>query len=81
MAEVAARDLRNNTRGVLRRVADGEEVVITVSGRPVATLHPLAERPRWLSRSEFVRRLASRQADPALADDLRELAPDTTDDL
>ncbi|MGH3666297.1 MAG: type II toxin-antitoxin system Phd/YefM family antitoxin [Egibacteraceae bacterium] len=81
MAEVASRELRNDTRGVLRRVEVGEDVVITVRGRPVAVLRPLAERPRWVSSDEFVRRFGRHQADPGLSRDLAALAPDTTDDL
>jgi hypothetical protein len=34
-----------------------------------------------MSREEFVRLFATNTADPGLAADLRELAPDTTDDL
>jgi len=82
MTEVASRDLRNDTAGVLRRVQAGEQVVITVSGRPVAELVPLQRRRRrWLSRNELVRRLAVARADPGLRDDLARLAGDTTDDL
>ncbi len=81
MSEVASRELRNNTRALLDRVEAGESVTITVEGRPVAVLEPLARRPRWMTRDEFVRRVQPRQADPALAAELRVLAPDTTDDL
>jgi prevent-host-death family protein len=81
MGEVASRDLRNDTRGLLRRVAAGEDVVITVDGRPVAALRPLRRRARWMQRSEFLQRLSGRQADPALDAELRALAPDTTDEL
>jgi antitoxin (DNA-binding transcriptional repressor) of toxin-antitoxin stability system len=81
MTEVASRELRNNTRDVLRRVASGEEVTITVAGQPVAELHRVGRRPRWMSRSEFVRRFAGTQADAALAAELRDLVPDTTDDM
>jgi len=81
MVEVASRELRNDTRGVLRRVEAGEDVTITVDGRPVAVLRPVESRPRWMPRAVFAGRLADRQADPGLADDLRALAPDTTDDL
>ncbi len=56
-------------------------MVITVDGRRVAVLRPIGSRPRWVSRQEFVRRFSNRQADSALAQDLQELAPDTTDDL
>jgi prevent-host-death family protein len=48
MTEVASRELRNNTRGLLGRVEAGEEVVITVDGRRVATLQPVGSRPQWM---------------------------------
>lgn len=82
MSEVASRDLRNDTAGVLRRVQAGEDITITVKGRPVAVLS--AARPprrRWLSATEFLSRLYRVQADPGLRDDLAALAGDTTDDL
>lgn len=81
MTEVASRELRNNTRGLLHRVAAGEDIVITVDGIPVAALRPLERRPRWIGGPDFIRRLARRQADPGLAAELRGLAPDNTDDL
>lgn len=81
MSEVASRELRNNTRSLLERVEAGEEVTITVDGRPVAVLHPVGRRPRWLGRDEFIRRIAAHQADPGLTRELTELAPGTTDDL
>jgi prevent-host-death family protein len=81
MSEVASRELRNDTRGVLRRVANGEDVVITVGGQPAAVLRPFRHRPRWVSRAEFVQRFSGRQADSGLAAELAELAPDNTDDL
>jgi prevent-host-death family protein len=81
MSEVASRELRNNTRALLRRVEAGEDVTITVDGRPVAHLHPVEARTSWIRREEFSRRILMHQADPALADDLAELAPDTTDSL
>ena len=79
--EVASRELRNNTRALLNRVKAGESVTITVRGRPVAVLGPVTRRPRWVSGDEFVRWLGSRQADPGLRQDVRSLAPDTTDDI
>ena len=82
MSMIPSRDLRNDTAGVLRRVEGGEDVVITVSGKPVARLIPLPDRRRSaLPRSEFLRRLGRSQADPALRDDLAALAGETTDDL
>ena len=37
-------------------------------------------RPRWLPRDEFVRAVLRHPADPGLRDELRELAPDLTDE-
>ena len=82
MPEVASRDLRNDTAGVLRRVQAGEDITITVKGRPVAVLTPVRQqRRRWLTGTEFLTRLQNAQADPGLRDDLAILAGDTTDDL
>ena len=81
MSEVASRELRNDTRGLLRRVEAGEDMFITVDGRRVAVLRPIASRPTWVARREFVGRFSSRQADADMAADIRRLAPDTTDDL
>jgi len=81
MTEVASRELRNDTRGLLRRVEAGEEIVITVDGRPIASLRPLDQRSRWVNRTEFARHLVRRQADSGLLAELRALAPDTTDEL
>lgn len=81
MVDVASRELRNNTRALLDRVAGGESITITLDGRAVAVLAPVARRPRWMAREEFARRILVHQADPALAAELRELVPDTTDDI
>ncbi|MGH2808987.1 MAG: type II toxin-antitoxin system Phd/YefM family antitoxin [Actinomycetota bacterium] len=81
MTRVASRELRNNTRSLLDRVAAGEAITITVDGREVAILAPVGRRPRWLRRDEFMRRIGSHQADAALTEELAELAPDSTDDL
>jgi prevent-host-death family protein len=80
-AEIPARDLRNDVSGVLRRVEAGERLRVTVSGRPVAELSPLRRRRTWMAWSEFDEVVRSSLADPGLLEDLRELTPDTTDDL
>lgn len=81
MGQVASRELRNNTRGVLERVESGEEVTITVDGKPVAVLVPLSHRRRTLTREEFLARFDHHQADAGLTKELAEMLPDTTDDL
>ena len=48
IAEIATRELRNDTRAVLARVEAGEPVTITVNGRAVAVLEPLRTRRRWV---------------------------------
>lgn len=78
VTEIPLRELRNNTSEVLRRVEEGEELNVTVNGRPVARLVPLPRRPRFLPAEV----LLAHQADPGLRDELRELLGDeTTDDL
>jgi prevent-host-death family protein len=80
-SEVPSRELRNRTRALLDRVGAGETVTITVDGRPVAVLGPVGRRSRWLGRDEFVRRVVTQQADAGLARELRQLAPEATNDL
>jgi prevent-host-death family protein len=81
MTEVASRELRNQTRTLLARVDAGEQITITIDGRPVAALVPLSARDRWMRRDEFVGLLRGRQSDPDLRRDLEDLAGETTDDL
>jgi prevent-host-death family protein len=82
MSVVASRDLRNHTADVLRRAAAGEEITITVAGRPVAQLVAIkAPTRRPFSREEMAALLRTSQADPGLRADLAKLAGDTTDDL
>jgi len=81
MTEVASRELRNNTRQLLERVEAGEEITITVGGRPVAMLVPMGTKSRWMPRDRFLAMLDGSRADPGLLDDLRRMMPDTTDDI
>ena len=76
MADVASRELRNNTRAVLDRVAAGEDLTITVDGRPVAMLRPVPRRPRLMGRAEFLRTVIAHQADPGLRAFTRDIASD-----
>jgi prevent-host-death family protein len=81
MPDVPARDLRNDVSAVLRRVEMGERLRVTVSGRPVAELVPLAARPRSMSWDAFVQGNEEWRADVALARELADLLPETTDDV
>lgn len=80
MTEIAARELRNNTADVLRRVEAGEQVTITTRGRPVAELTPVRTVRRTpIARAELRSRLLT-QADAGLRQELASLG-ETTDDL
>lgn len=54
---VPVRDLRNNSAALLRRVEQGESVIVTKDGAPVAQVTPLPRRP--LTKSELVARRAT----------------------
>jgi prevent-host-death family protein len=45
---IPQKELRNNVGEVLRRAEAGEEITITVAGRPVAQLGPVVQK-RWVS--------------------------------
>jgi len=47
MTSIPQKELRNNVSDVLRRAEAGEELTITVAGRPVAKLGPAAKQ-RWV---------------------------------
>jgi prevent-host-death family protein len=47
MVTIAQKELRNDVSEVLRRAEAGEEITITVAGRPVAQLGP-AGRRHWV---------------------------------
>lgn len=82
MSTVASRDLRNHTADVLRQVAGGTHVTITVNGRPVAQISPIrSARTQFLSKADLIEIITRRQADPGLREDLARLAGETTDDL
>lgn len=82
MRTVASRDLRNHTADVLRRVAEGERVAVTVHGEVVAEIVPPTDRrAAFMRKTELLTLIAHSQADPALRGELESLAGDTTDDL
>lgn len=80
--EVASRELRNDTAGLLRRVEEGESIVITRRGKPVADLVP--HRPatsRWFTPDEVMEVVEHSSADPGLRGDLERLVGERTDEL
>lgn len=82
MSAIPARDLRNHTAEVLRRVEAGEEIDVLKDNRPVARLIPLSRRRRWLPAAQIAHELARLGPDTTrLSDELRETLSETTDDL
>jgi prevent-host-death family protein len=49
LTEVGLRELRQNASELVRRAQEGEEMTITVAGRPAAVLGPVSNRTwrRW----------------------------------
>ncbi len=82
MTAIPARDLRNHTAEVLRRVEAGEEIEVVRDNRPVAKIIPLSRRRRWLPAAEIGHELIRLGSDTTgLAEELRATLTDTTDDL
>ena len=68
---IAQRELRNRISHVLRQVQAGERMRITVAGRPVAELVPIAEERRiFVSKENVVALLQRLPIDRSLARDL-----------
>ncbi|MEU2036920.1 type II toxin-antitoxin system Phd/YefM family antitoxin [Nocardia amamiensis] len=82
MTALPARDLRNHTAEVLRRVEAGEEIEILKDNRPVAKIVPLPRRRQWVPAAEVIQELRRLGPDTTgLRQELRAALPDTTDDL
>jgi prevent-host-death family protein len=82
MSAIPARDLRNHTAEVLRRVEAGEEIEVFKDNRPVAKIVPLSRRRQWLPVSEIGRELVRLGPDTSgLSEELRAMLTETTDDL
>ncbi|MBK8447716.1 MAG: type II toxin-antitoxin system prevent-host-death family antitoxin [Micropruina sp.] len=82
MTSVASRELRNHTAAVLRRVALGDDVTVTVNGLPVALLtRPRGRRPTTMTRNQIAELHDATTTDARLRADLAWISGDTTDDL
>jgi prevent-host-death family protein len=71
MATIPQKELRNNVAAVLRRAEAGEELTITVAGRPVAQLGPAARR-RWVG-GPALKKVFETPAPQTLGEDLKRL--------
>ena len=79
MSDVSARDLRNHTADVLRRVEAGERLRVNVNRRPVAELVPLG-RPAWSTGPAMERVVREASADAGLLHDLSEVRQQTVEE-
>ncbi|OHU99503.1 type II toxin-antitoxin system Phd/YefM family antitoxin [Mycobacterium talmoniae] len=77
MAVIPQKELRNNVAEVLRRAEAGEEITITVAGRPVAQLGPTTPR-RWVS-GQALRSIWRAPAPKTLDADLEQFAAPLAD--
>ncbi|MEZ0383975.1 type II toxin-antitoxin system Phd/YefM family antitoxin [Mycobacterium sp. pW045] len=81
-ATVPARDLRNHTAQILRRVAAGEQIEVLKDNRPVALISPVSRRRQWRPAAEVLGELARLGPDSTgMRQELREILAQTTDDL
>lgn len=82
MSTVPARDLRNRTAEILRRVEAGEEIEVLKDNRPIARIVPLTSRRTWVPAAEIMHELGRLGPDSTgLAEELRATLTDTTEDL
>lgn len=77
MATVPQKELRNKVGEVLRRAEAGEEITITVSGRPVAQLGPVRTR-QWVNDA-VLGELAKLPPDPTFMEDIEALEGEMVD--
>ncbi|QSB15124.1 type II toxin-antitoxin system prevent-host-death family antitoxin [Natronosporangium hydrolyticum] len=77
MGEVGLREMRQNASELVRRAQAGEQVTITVAGRPAATLGPVGTRAwrRW----DDIADIYAQPVDEQWAHD-RDLVDHTVDD-
>jgi prevent-host-death family protein len=71
METIGLRELRQHASELVRRAEEGEELVVTVSGRPAAVLGP-ATPTRWRRYNEIAE-IFDGPADPAWAVDRERL--------
>ena len=67
MGEIGLREMRQHASDLVRRAQAGEQVTITVAGRPAAVLGPVS--PRTWRRWDDIAGIFAQSTDPAWADD------------
>lgn len=79
--EIPQRELRNDITRVLREVAEGRGVRVTVKGRPVADLIPVSQARRFVARADFEPILKESPLDQDFAKDVQAALSSTIDEL
>lgn len=79
--DIPQRELRNHVSSVLREVAAGARLRVTVDGRPVADLLPIQERRSFVPWGEVERILREAPLDADFAADVMSVVPETIDEL
>jgi prevent-host-death family protein len=73
MTVIAQRQLRNQISALLKRAEQGEHFTVTVDGRPVAELGPLAIARKPAAADRLATVLGRTPVDPTWAGELRDL--------
>lgn len=81
MREIPQRDLRNNISRVLKEVAGGKSLRVTVKGRPVADLIPVSEGRKFVPHAEVERLLREAPLDEAFKRDVDAVLGATIEEL
>ncbi|MDQ3784306.1 MAG: type II toxin-antitoxin system prevent-host-death family antitoxin [Actinomycetota bacterium] len=79
--EIPQRELRNDISRILREVAQGKSVRVTVKGRPVADLVPVSEGRRLVPRAEVERLLREAPLDEGFKRDVDAVLGATIEEL
>ncbi len=79
--EIPQRELRNEIARVLKDVAAGTPLRVTVRGRPVADLVPVSQGRRFVARADLEAILRESPLDRGFAGDLARALGSTVDEL
>jgi prevent-host-death family protein len=79
--EIPQRELRNDVSAVLDEVAAGARLRITVRGKPVADLIPVAGTRTFVPRADVLRILDLAPLDAGFSSDVGALLGQTIDEL
>lgn len=78
---IPVRDLRNDSAGVLRQVEAGRTFLITVAGREVAELGPVASRSRFATKAAVEEIIREAPLDDQFISDVHTALGDRIDEL